>query len=69
MSQISDVPMAYGIFLLFIALGAPFVEEIAFRGLLWGAIVKRGWSPWLATVGFGCGLSALIHFEPLRMFR
>jgi len=58
--------LAYIVFLVFIAVGAPFVEEISFRGLLWGAIVKKGWSPWLATsvsaVAFG-----LFHFEPLRL--
>lgn len=65
-SGMADVTWAYAIFLVFIAVGAPFVEEISFRGLLWGAIVKRGWSPWLATslsaVAFG-----LFHFEPLRL--
>ena len=38
---------------LCVAIGAPFVEEIMFRGLLWGALAKRGMSPWWAT-----GLSA-----------
>ena len=65
-SGIADVTWAYAIFLALIAIGAPFVEEISFRGLLWGAIVKKGWSPWLATsvsaVAFG-----LFHFEPLRL--
>lgn len=64
--KISNTPIAYGIFLLFIAIGAPFVEEIAFRGLLWGAIVKRGWSPWLATAVSGV-VFGLFHFEPLRI--
>ncbi len=62
----ADVTWAYAVFLVFIAVGAPFVEEIAFRGLMWGSIVKRGRSPWLATsvsaVAFG-----LFHFEPLRV--
>jgi membrane protease YdiL (CAAX protease family) len=62
----ADVTWAYVVFLVFIAVGAPFVEEISFRGLLWGSIVKRGWSPWVATsisaVAFG-----LFHFEPLRV--
>jgi membrane protease YdiL (CAAX protease family) len=65
-SGMSDVTLAYAVFLAFIAIGAPFVEEISFRGLLWGAIVKKGWSPWLATsvsaVAFG-----LFHFEPMRL--
>lgn len=65
-SGMADVTWAYVVFLLFIAVGAPFVEEISFRGLLWGAIVKKGWSPWLATsvsaLAFG-----LFHFEPMRL--
>ena len=58
--------VAYAIFLVFIAFGAPFVEEMAFRGLLWGAIVKRGWSPWVATLVSGVAFG-LFHFEPLRL--
>lgn len=65
-SKMADVTAAYAVFLVLIAVGAPFVEEMAFRGLIWGAIVKRGWSPWIATsvsaVAFG-----LFHFEPLRL--
>jgi membrane protease YdiL (CAAX protease family) len=57
---------AYGLFLLLIALVAPFVEEVTFRGLVWGAAAKHGWSPWLATVTAGVPF-ALIHVEPLRV--
>jgi hypothetical protein len=57
---------AFVIFLLLIAFGAPFVEEIAFRGLVWGAAVKRGWSPWLATV-LAAVPFALLHIEPIRV--
>ena len=57
---------AFVLFLLLIAVGAPFVEELAFRGLVWGAVVKRGWSPWLATVIAGVPF-ALLHVEPLRV--
>ena len=57
---------AFYLFLLLIAIGAPFVEEIAFRGLVWGAVVKRGWSPWFATVIAGVPF-ALIHIEPIRV--
>jgi membrane protease YdiL (CAAX protease family) len=57
---------AYALFLLLIAVGAPFVEEISFRGLVWGAVAKRGWSPWLATVIAGVPF-ALLHVEPLRV--
>ncbi len=58
--------VAFILFLLLIAFGAPFVEEIAFRGLVWGAAVKRGWSPWLATV-LAAVPFALLHIEPVRV--
>jgi membrane protease YdiL (CAAX protease family) len=58
--------VAYALFLALIAFGAPFVEEISFRGLIWGAVAKRGWSPWLATVVAAVPF-ALIHFEPIRI--
>ncbi|HVQ18367.1 MAG TPA: CPBP family glutamic-type intramembrane protease [Actinomycetes bacterium] len=65
-SGMQNVTLAYATFLVIIAIGAPFVEEIAFRGLLWGGMVKHGWSPWVATsvsaVAFGA-----FHFEPLRI--
>ena len=62
----SNSTAAYVLFLLLIAFGAPFVEEISFRGLVWGAVVKRGWSPWLATVIAGVPF-ALLHIEPVRI--
>jgi len=64
--SISGNTLPFVLFLLLIAFGAPFVEEIAFRGLVWGAVVKRGWSPWLATVIAGVPF-ALMHIEPIRV--
>jgi membrane protease YdiL (CAAX protease family) len=64
--SISGNTLPFVLFLLLIAVGAPFVEEIAFRGLVWGAVVKRGWSPWLATVIAGVPF-ALMHIEPVRV--
>ena len=64
--DIADYPVAFVVFLLLIAFGAPFVEELAFRGLLWGAIVKHGWSPWIATVVAGV-LFGAFHGEPTRL--
>ena len=58
--------VAYVLFLVLIAIGAPFVEELAFRGLIWGAVVKHGWSPWLATIIAGVPF-AVVHIEPLRV--
>ena len=63
---LADYPAQFFIFLLLIAFGAPFVEELAFRGLLWGAIVKRGWSPWVASVVAGV-LFGIFHGEPSRL--
>ena len=54
------------IFGVLVGLGAPIVEELAFRGLLFGALAKRGLAPWLSI-----GISALVfsgfHFEPIRV--
>ena len=64
--QIKDVPVAYALMLLLIAFGAPFVEELAFRGLFWGAIVKRWGRPWVATIVTGV-VFGLFHLEPIRL--
>jgi membrane protease YdiL (CAAX protease family) len=64
--SMSGNTLAYVLFLVLIAVGAPFVEELAFRGLVWGAVVKHGWSPWLATIIAGVPF-ALLHVEPLRV--
>jgi membrane protease YdiL (CAAX protease family) len=55
------------IFFVFLALvGAPIVEEIAFRGLLFGGLLKAGFAPWL-TVVISAALFAGFHFEPARL--
>lgn len=64
--ELSRVTSAYATLLVMIAVGAPFVEELAFRGLLWGAVAKRGASPWLATLVAAVPF-AVIHFEPMRL--
>jgi hypothetical protein len=51
--------------LLLSALWAPFAEEITFRGLLWGAAAKRGWSPRVATLIAALPFAA-VHLEPAR---
>lgn len=48
------------------AFGAPIVEEIAFRGLMFGALEKRGWSPWPTILVTGFAF-ALFHLEPTRL--
>jgi uncharacterized protein len=47
------------------ALCAPFVEELHFRGLWWGALRRRGLAPWL-TLLVTALLFAVVHFEPTR---
>jgi len=64
--SMSGSTVAYVLFLVLIAVGAPFVEELTFRGLVWGSVVKHGWSPWLATIIAGVPF-ALLHVEPLRV--
>lgn len=53
-------------FALCVALGAPVVEEIAFRGLGYNAIAKKGlrsgWVILITTLAF-----SLFHLEPLRI--
>nr|WP_229795487.1 CPBP family intramembrane glutamic endopeptidase [Saccharothrix coeruleofusca] len=50
---------------LYVCFVGPVCEEIIYRGLLWGAIERQGWSRWAAFV-----LTTLIfaasHLEPLR---
>jgi membrane protease YdiL (CAAX protease family) len=50
---------------LYVCFVGPVCEELIYRGLLWGAIERQGWSRWaaffLTTVIFAAG-----HLEPLR---
>ncbi len=46
-------------------IGAPIVEELAFRGLLFGALEKRGQAK-VACVLISAVAFALFHFEPAR---
>lgn len=53
-------------FAIAIALGAPLVEEVAFRGLMFDALRKRGvneaWTIVVTAAVFAC-----FHFEPVRL--
>lgn len=53
------------VFAVMIAVGAPVVEELAFRGLLYGSLRKKGlgsfWVVLITAVAF-----ALFHLEPVR---
>lgn len=54
------------VFAFMLALGAPVVEEIAFRGLLFAGLRKHGFSP-LITIALSALVFALFHFEPARI--
>ena len=53
------------IFAVVIAVGAPVVEEIAFRGMLFGALRKRGINP-IWVVAITAVAFAVFHLEPTR---
>ena len=53
------------LFALLAGFGAPIVEEIAFRGLLFGALEKRRMPIWACVVITSVGFS-VFHFEPER---
>lgn len=54
------------VFALLVAFGAPVVEELAFRGVLFAGLLKRGLQPWLTNV-FVALAFACFHFEPVRI--
>lgn len=58
--------VAITIFALMILVGAPIVEEIAFRGLAFAALRKQGLSARL-TIVISAVLFALVHIEPSRI--
>ena len=51
---------------LLVLMGAPIVEEIAFRGMVYNSAAKRGWVPWV-TIPVSALAFALFHFEPQRL--
>ena len=53
------------VFVLLAMFGAPFAEEIAFRGMLYGALSKAYIPQW-AVVVITAAVFALFHFEPKR---
>lgn len=60
-------PIAWVAFGLLILIGAPIAEELAFRGLMFSALLKRGVKPWLVIVLTSAAF-ALFHLEPTRIF-
>ncbi len=63
--DLSKHPSAQLLFLLLGVFAAPVVEELAFRGLLWSALAKRGLNPWWCTVITAFAFAA-IHMEWVR---
>lgn len=62
----SNLPIAAAIMMfLYVSLIGPVCEEIIYRGLLWGAVERLGWSRW-AAFGLTTVIFAIGHFEPLR---
>jgi uncharacterized protein len=64
--RIAQEPAALILLILVAVIGAPIVEEIAFRGLLFGALIKRGVPPWLTVLLTALAFS-LYHLEPERI--
>lgn len=65
-------PVGVVLLVLIVGIGAPVVEEIFYRGLLQGALIKRGVRPWLAiaatSVVFGAMHLQLLHLPALVLF-
>lgn len=59
--------LALLIFATMIMVGAPIVEEIAFRGLVFNALRKKGLGAVL-TIIISAVLFSAFHFEPVRFF-
>ncbi len=60
-------PIAWVTFGILIMVGAPIAEELAFRGLMFSALLKRGMKPWLVIVVTSAAF-AVFHIEPTRIF-
>ena len=54
------------VFAFMLAFGAPVVEELAFRGLVFAGLRKHGFAPWV-TIALSALVFSLFHFEPTRI--
>lgn len=54
------------LFAFLLAFGAPVVEELAFRGLVFAGLRKHGFSP-AVTIALSALIFALFHLEPARI--
>jgi len=59
-------PVVVVVMAIFLVVGAPIVEELAFRGMLFAALTKRGVRPeWVIVIT--AALFSLFHLEPVRI--
>lgn len=65
-SQFKDSIVVSAIFALTIAVGAPFFEELCFRGLFLSSLAKRGMGAVL-SIAIPALVFSLMHFEPKRI--
>jgi membrane protease YdiL (CAAX protease family) len=64
----SNDPIQVGLLLWTVSVGAPILEELCFRGLLWNALERvfpGGWGQWLAFAGTSLAFAAA-HFDPIQ---
>lgn len=62
----ANLPLAAAITMfVYMSFIGPICEEIIFRGLLWGAVERQGWSRWAAFV-LTTVIFAVSHLEPQR---
>jgi membrane protease YdiL (CAAX protease family) len=67
MDEISANKILLALFLPTVFIGAPIIEEICFRGLLFNSLGKRRLPPW-ASILITAAVFGVIHFEPVRFF-
>lgn len=64
--QAAGPPIALVVFAILGVIGAPIVEEIAFRGLAYNSLAKRGLHPaWV--IALSALLFSVFHLEPIRI--
>lgn len=64
--DLAENKIVFALFLLTIMIGAPIAEEVFFRGLLFGALAKKG-LPQIWALVISSAVFALIHLEPVRI--
>lgn len=65
LDEVSGNKLVLALLLPTVFIGAPIVEEICFRGLMFASLGKRRLAPWLSII-ITAAMFALIHVEPVR---